>query len=183
MQPKTESFQVTEDVNSEQVDDIHAPEATETVNQSDAVPGVNINQEPILTEAVSEKEIPEIKKGGKLYIRLYYCIAVIGLIILGLLSRRFDSIPDACGDAIWAMMVFCCWRIVLSRRKLTTVAITALVTSCAVEFSQILSPDWLLKIRSTFIGHMLLGQGFLWSDLIAYTIGIIIIYLIASFFE
>ena len=31
-------------------------------------------------------------------------------------------------------------------------------------------------IRSTFLGHMLLGQGFLWSDLLAYTIGIAVIY-------
>ena len=183
LQPKTESIQVTEDANSEQVDVIPAPKTTETVNQTDIVPGDNLNQKPGTPGVSSEKEIPEVITGGKIHIRLYYCIAVIGLIILGLLSRRFENIPEACGDAIWAMMVFCCWRIVLTRRKLTTVAITAFITSYAVEFSQILSSDCLLKIRSTFIGHMLLGQGFLWTDLIAYTIGIIIIYIIASFFE
>ena len=69
------------------------------------------------------------------------------------------------------------------RRKLTTVAVTALITSYAVEFSQMLSSEWLVKLRSTFLGHMLLGQGFLWIDLIAYTIGIIIIYLIAYFLK
>ena len=55
-------------------------------------------------------------------------------------------------------------------------AMAALITSFAIEFSQMLTPDWLVKIRSTFLGHMLLGQGFLWSDLLAYTIGISVIY-------
>ena len=115
--------------------------------------------------------------------RLQYTSAVIALIALGLLSRRINGIPDACGDALWAMMVFCCWRIVLVLRPLKTVALVALITSFLVEFSQILSFDLLVRLRSTFLGHMLLGQGFLWIDLLAYTIGIIVIYIITVFIE
>lgn len=114
---------------------------------------------------------------------LKYTSAVIALIALGLLSRRINGIPDACGDALWAMMVFCCWRIVLVIRPLKIVAVVALITSFLVEFSQILSFDWLVRLRSTFLGHMLLGQGFLWIDLLAYTIGIIVIYIITVFIE
>ena len=115
--------------------------------------------------------------------RFQYASAVIALIALGLLSRRISGIPDACGDALWAMMVFCCWRIVLVRRPLKTVAVVALITSYIVEFSQILSFDWLVRLRSTFFGHMLLSQGFLWIVLLAYTIGIIVIYIITVFIE
>ena len=114
---------------------------------------------------------------------LQYTSAVIALIALGLLSRRINGIPDACGDALWAMMVFCCWRIVLVLRPLKTVAVVALITSYLVEFSQILSFDLLVRLRSTFLGHMLLGQGFLWIDLLAYTIGIMVIYIITVFIE
>lgn len=114
---------------------------------------------------------------------LQYTSAVIALIALGLLSRRINGIPDACGDALWAMMVFCCWRIVLVLRPLKTVALVTLITSYLVEFSQILSFDLLVRLRSTFLGHMLLGQGFLWIDLLAYTIGIIVIYIITVFIE
>ena len=114
---------------------------------------------------------------------LQYTSAVIALIALGLLSRHINGIPDACGDALWAMMVFCCWRIVLVLRPLKTVALVALITSFLVEFSQILSFDLLVRLRSTFLGHMLLGQGFLWIDLLAYTIGIIVIYIITVFIE
>jgi hypothetical protein len=98
------------------------------------------------------------------------------LIALGLLSRRVKFVPAACGDALWAMMVYCCFRIVLIRKPMIISAVAALITSFAIEFSQMLTPDWLVKIRSTFLGHMLLGQGFLWSDLLAYTIGIAVIY-------
>ena len=49
----------------------------------------------------------------------------------------------------------------------------------AVEFSQLLNFEWLKAVRSTFIGHMLLGQGFLWSDLLSYTIGVALMTLIA----
>ena len=109
-------------------------------------------------------------------LRICYLSGTVVLIALGLLSRRVKFVPAACGDALWAMMVYCCFRIVLIRKPLVISAAAALIASFAVEFSQMLTPDWLVKIRSTFLGHMLLGQGFLWSDLLAYTIGIAVIY-------
>ena len=114
------------------------------------------------------------EKGIKL--RIFYLSGIAVLIALGLLSRRVKFVPAACGDALWAMMVYCCFRIVLIRKPMIISAVAALITSFAIEFSQMLTPDWLVKIRSTFLGHMLLGQGFLWSDLLAYTIGIAVIY-------
>ena len=109
-------------------------------------------------------------------LRICYLAGIAVLIALGLLSRRVKFVPAACGDALWAMMVYCCFRIVLIRKPMVISAAAALIASFAVEFSQMLKPDWLVKIRSTFLGHMLLGQGFLWSDLLAYTIGIAVIY-------
>ena len=109
-------------------------------------------------------------------LRIFYLSGIAVLIALGLLSRRVKFVPAACGDALWAMMVYCCFRIVLIRKPLVISAAAALIASFAVEFSQMLTPDWLVKIRSTFLGHMLLGQGFLWSDLLAYTIGIAVVY-------
>ena len=109
-------------------------------------------------------------------LRICYLSGTAVLIALGLLSRRVKFVPAACGDALWAMMVYCCFRIVLIRKPMIISAMAALITSFAIEFSQMLTPDWLVKIRSTFLGHMLLGQGFLWSDLLAYTIGIAVIY-------
>jgi hypothetical protein len=113
-------------------------------------------------------------------------IPIIGIILLipiGLISRRIGWIPTETGDALWAMMVFCLWRIVLHNKKLPTVAIVSLAHCYLVEFSQMITWRWLVSFRQTFIGHMMLGQGFLWIDLLAYSIGIIVIYMIFSKIE
>ncbi len=110
-------------------------------------------------------------------------IGIILLIPIGLISRRIGWIPAETGDALWAMMVFCLWRIVLQNKKLPLVAITSLAHCYLVEFSQMITWRWLVSFRQTFIGHMMLGQGFLWIDLLAYSIGIIVIYMIFSKIE
>ena len=103
-------------------------------------------------------------------------IGIVVLIPLGLYSRHITWLPKETGDALWAMMVFCFWRIILVKSKLRTVAIVSLAHSFIVEFSQLLRWPWLVSFRDTFVGHMMLGQGFLWTDLVAYVIGITIIY-------
>ena len=103
-------------------------------------------------------------------------IGIIVLIPLGLYSRHLKWIPEETGDALWAMMVFCLWRIILVKQSLRLVAIISLTHSFLVEFSQILRWSWLVSFRSTFIGHMMLGQGFLWTDLLAYLIGSLLIF-------
>lgn len=103
-------------------------------------------------------------------------IGIIVLIPLGLYSRHLKWIPEETGDALWAMMVFCLWRIILVKQSLQLAAIISLTHSFLVEFSQILRWSWLVSFRSTFIGHMMLGQGFLWTDLLAYLIGILLIF-------
>ena len=110
-------------------------------------------------------------------------IGIILLIPIGLISRRIGWIPTETGDALWAMMVFCLWRIVLHNKKLPLVAITSLAHCYLVEFSQMITWRWLVSFRQTFIGHMMLGQGFLWIDLLAYSIGIIVIDMIFSKIE
>lgn len=55
-------------------------------------------------------------------------------------------------------------------------AILALSISFLVEFSQLLTWNWLVVVRSTNLGHLLLGQGFLVQDLVAYSLGILSIY-------
>ena len=114
-------------------------------------------------------------------IRLLFNILI--LIVLGLLSRKIRLLPDFIGDAIWAMLIYCCWRIILLRKERFVSALASLATSFVVEFSQLLTMDWLVRIRSTFLGHMLLGQGFLWSDLVAYAVGIVVIFILTTRIE
>lgn len=105
------------------------------------------------------------------------------IIALGLLSRKVSLLPQETGDALWAMMVFCLMRIAMPKAGLLKVSLMALAISFAVEFSQLIRWQWLVDLRSTTVGHLVLGQGFLWKDLVAYTIGIVLIYTTSSLSE
>lgn len=45
-----------------------------------------------------------------------------------------------------------------------------------IEFSQLYQADWIVEIRRTVIGSLILGRGFLTIDLCRYVIGIAIAY-------
>ena len=103
-------------------------------------------------------------------------LGVVLLIPLGLCSRHVSWIPEETGDALWTMMVFCLWRMILVKKNLQVVLLVSLIHSFLVEFSQMVRWSWLVSFRNTFVGHMMLGQGFLWIDLLAYLISGVIIY-------
>lgn len=77
------------------------------------------------------------------------------------------------GDALWAMLIF--WLAALVRPSASgrTLAIAALGISIAVECSQLVHTPWLDAVRATRLGALVLGQGFLWSDLVAYAVGVL----------
>lgn len=109
--------------------------------------------------------------------RVIFALSGLVVIGLGLGSRRFgDSLPyfvsTYAGDTLWAVMAFlgisCCvphWSI-LQRSLL------ALLFAFSVEVSQLYHAPWIDEIRSTTLGALALGHGFLWSDLVCYTAGI-----------
>jgi len=104
--------------------------------------------------------------------RLPYLIAVIVVIALGLLSRRIPVIPQWVGDVLWALMVYLLARAILISAPLKQVVFISLVFCFAIEFSQLYQAPWINNIRRTLPGKLILGQGFLWSDLLAYTAGV-----------
>lgn len=110
--------------------------------------------------------------------RITFTIILTVTVVLGLLSRRASFLPSEVGDALWAVMVFSLIRIIWPRWRPVVTAAASLSLSFLVEFSQLIQTPWLNSIRSTFIGHMALGQGFLWLDLVAYTFGIAFILLL-----
>lgn len=110
--------------------------------------------------------------------RLLYCASVVVVIALGLLSRRYPQFLPAAlgqspGDALWALMVFLGVGFLFPRASTFKLAMAALGFSFAIEFSQLYHAPWIDAVRATRIGHLVLGNGFLWSDLIAYTVGVL----------
>ena len=51
--------------------------------------------------------------------------------------------------------------------------ITSLLICHAIEFFQLYQSEWIIEIRKTLFGRYVLGQGFLWTDILAYTFGIL----------
>jgi len=112
-------------------------------------------------------------------LRLYYSIAIMITIALGLASRRFahqlpDILSDHAGDALWAIMIYIGIRILWVHKSLWFATILSLVFCYLIECSQLYQAVWINDIRHTIIGGLILGKGFLWIDLVRYTIGILI---------
>ncbi|WP_295771969.1 DUF2809 domain-containing protein [uncultured Mucilaginibacter sp.] len=104
--------------------------------------------------------------------RLKYAAAIIAVIVVGLLSRRIAFIPQYVGDALWALMIYLIARFIFVKAHIKPIAIYSLVFCFAIEFSQLYQAPWINQIRQTLPGRLILGQGFLWTDLLAYCAGV-----------
>jgi membrane-anchored glycerophosphoryl diester phosphodiesterase (GDPDase) len=57
------------------------------------------------------------------------------------------------------------------KMKSVRVAVISIVICYLTETLQLYQADWIESIRDTMIGAVVLGFGFLWSDLLMYTFG------------
>lgn len=110
--------------------------------------------------------------------RLLYLLLIVLTVLAGLASRRFNSILPLwttlyLGDALWALMVFFGFAFIFKRKSTLWVAVVAIVFSFSIEISQLYHAPWIDAIRQTRIGGLILGFGFLWSDLLCYTAGVV----------
>ncbi len=108
--------------------------------------------------------------------RLLYLTLIVSVVALGLASRHFSFLPGFVhlyiGDALWALMVFLIFGFLFARKTTLQLAVYALCFSYAIEFSQLYQAPWIDAIRANRLGGLVLGFGFLWSDLVAYIAGI-----------
>ena len=110
--------------------------------------------------------------------RLLYFTLVIATIITGLLSRHFKSVLLFIGDILWATMVYFIIRFLFINKPMKLVFIAGLLFCFAIEFSQLYKAPWINDLRHTLFGRLVLGTGFLWSDLLCYVVGVGIGYML-----
>lgn len=110
--------------------------------------------------------------------RFTYLILIISTVILGILSRKIDGVPTFFGDSLYAVMIYFGMRFIFINNNFLMIILFALVFCFGIEFLQLYGSEWMVAIRRTTLGHYVLGQGFLWSDLAYYTLGIILAFLI-----
>jgi hypothetical protein len=105
-------------------------------------------------------------------------VALIGLAaVLGVGSRRHAaSLPGLvaayAGDTLWALAAFLLIGLALPRASTWRVALLAMIVSNLVELSQLYHAGWIDAIRRTALGGLILGSGFVWSDLACYAVGV-----------
>jgi Protein of unknown function (DUF2809) len=98
-------------------------------------------------------------------------------ILLGLGSRRYASalptiVSTYAGDTLWALALFWFLGLILPRMSTAWVAAMTLGLSVLVELSQLYHAPWIDAVRQTTLGGLILGFGFLWSDLACYAAGV-----------
>lgn len=114
--------------------------------------------------------------------RLQYFSLTVLVVLLGIGSRKINAFPLFIGDILYATMIYFGLRFVLVHWKLKTIFVLSVLFCFLIEISQLFQFDWLISLRKTTFGKYVLGQGFLWSDLICYLIGTFVSYLIDSKF-
>lgn len=87
------------------------------------------------------------------------------------------------GDIIWAGMFLFFMRIFFSTVVLWKLALVCYALGVADEVLQLYHAPWIEAIRHTRIGGLVLGYGFLWSDIVCYAIGVLMAYLLALVIE
>jgi hypothetical protein len=110
--------------------------------------------------------------------RLYYFLALFITLILGILSRKTTVVPLFIGDILYAVLIYFGFRFLIIKSKKSTSLLFSLLFCFGIEFLQLVQIDWLIAIRKTTLGHYILGQGFLWLDLLCYVIGSLLAFLI-----
>ena len=110
-------------------------------------------------------------------IRLLHAAAALATIALGLALRGLrralpPTLGDVLGDALWAAMMFWWMGALAPRASWRTRALAALAVAWLVEIAQLWRAPWLVALRGSRLGHLVLGADFDARDLLAYAAGV-----------
>ncbi|QMW05087.1 ribosomal maturation YjgA family protein [Spirosoma foliorum] len=117
--------------------------------------------------------------------RIIYGSLTLSVLLLGLASRRFmgdvSFVKDYVGDGLWALMVYLGFATFFNQWTARAVGLSTLLFSFGIEISQIYHAPWIDTIRATRLGGLVLGFTFVWSDLLCYTIGVGVGWLVEAY--
>src|SRR5215204_4408418 len=99
------------------------------------------------------------------------------VVALGLGSRHFAPflphvVATYAGDTLWAAGAYLGFLMLRPSTPIRSAAVLALLVSLLVEISQLYHAPWIDALRAQPIGGLILGFGFLWSDLLCYAAGV-----------
>ena len=120
--------------------------------------------------------------------KIIYCFLFVFCAWLAIATRTHASwfppfIAEYGGDTIWAGMFLFFLRIFFGKTSLWKLALINVGLGVADEALQLYHAPWIESIRHTRIGGLMLGFGFLWSDIICYAVGTLLAYSIVVLIE
>ncbi|CAN7431218.1 DUF2809 domain-containing protein [Paenibacillus sp. LjRoot56] len=84
-----------------------------------------------------------------------------------------DFVVKHFGDVLWAAMIYFGVRVLFIRMLTMKVLVISLGFCFVIEFSQLYQAQWIINLRNTLFGGLILGKGFLYADLVRYIVGAI----------
>jgi hypothetical protein len=117
-------------------------------------------------------------RSNNISLRIIYFLLAIFFVWLALATRQHPQwfhpfVTKYGGDTIWAGMFLLLLRAFFLQKKLWKLALFAYTLGVITECLQLWHDPFIDAIRSTRIGGLLIGYGFLWSDMICYAVGIL----------
>lgn len=111
--------------------------------------------------------------------RLFVLAWMLLVVALGLGSRTSAAaahvprfLTTYAGDTLWATLVYLCLVFAWPRLPVRRAASWTLGISVLVELSQLLHTPWLDALRANRFVALVLGRGFVASDLVCYAVGV-----------
>ena len=106
-----------------------------------------------------------------------YIPLMVAIIAMGLPARFLDvPLPyfytQYAGDYLWAMLVFILFSLLGNFSTKRGIWVTLLFCYC-IEITQICQEPWLNELRRFKLIALVIGYGFLWSDILGYTLGVL----------
>ena len=114
---------------------------------------------------------------SRLTFKMHYFVMTLLILIIEILIALFVDdrfVRPYLGDFLVVILVYCFLRSFLTISVLKS-ALTALIFSYVVETLQYLNLVGRLGLQDSKLAKTVMGSSFEWSDLLAYTLGIILV--------
>jgi len=120
--------------------------------------------------------------------RIIYFLLFTFFIWLALATRHHREwflpiIAKYGGDVIWAGAFLFLLRMIFMNIALWNLAIWCFVLGVLDEVSQLIHTPFIDAVRSTTLGKLMFGLGFLWSDILCYAVGTLLAFLLLILLE
>jgi hypothetical protein len=118
---------------------------------------------------------PKVQRHRVFQYRIAVLISILIIAPLGYVVRFYGSALEWLNDLLGSIAYEIFWILLIALffRQASPVrtAVGVCLATCVLEFLQLWHPPFLEVMRATFLGRLILGNTFNWSDFLSYFIG------------